>query len=264
MEQQIPPADDRLHRSIKRSLCRLNFLHGFATVSCPLLHIHSTTPIPPFGTLLGRCGSLRPTSCLTLRHGYRGPQVIFCYPYILLNGINKYLNSFISIRARHLHFHADHTEELGNILLRISALGMFAYSVFSMIAGALTNSVSNYEPPVLVFFNGLLSLIEVAVQTLYISDMTRRSVKTAEDNREKPGRQSVTFLLITNMTLWLVYTFEMQKVLANPVQLNFYGFLPWAIIQRLTIPLCIFYRFHSAIVYSEIWKNSYRYHAHQQ
>ena len=94
-----------------QSPCRPNFLHGFATVSCPLLHIHSTTPIPPFGTLLGRCGSLRPTSCLTLRHGYRGPQVIFCYPYILLNGINKYLNSFISIRARHLHFHANHTED---------------------------------------------------------------------------------------------------------------------------------------------------------
>lgn len=162
-----------------------------------------------------------------------------------------------------MHFHADHEEELGSILLRISALGMFAYSVFSMIAGALTVS-SSYEPPLLVFINGLLSLIEVTAQTLYISDMSRRSVNTPEQNREKPGRQAVTFLLITNMTLWLVYTFEMQKVEANPVQLNFYGFLPWAIVQRLTLPLCIFYRFHSAIVYSEIWKNSYRYHAHQQ
>lgn len=150
-------------------------------------------------------------------------------------------------------------EELGSILLRVSALGMFSYSVFSMIAGALTNS-STHEPPILVFINGLLSVVEVTVQTLFISDMSRRSVSTPEQDREKPGRQSVTFLLITNMTLWLVYTFEMQKVEANPVQLNFYGLFPWAIVQRITLPLCIFYRFHSAIVYSEIWKNSYRYH----
>ncbi|XP_057371829.1 uncharacterized protein LOC130692779 [Daphnia carinata] len=163
-------------------------------------------------------------------------------------------------RARHLHFHSEHMEELGNILLRVSALGIFAYSVFSMIAGALANP-STDEPPLLVLITGLLSVIEVTVQMLFISDMSRRSVNTAEQDLEKPGRQCVTFLLITNMTLWLVYTFEMQKVEANPVQLNFYGFLPWAIIQRITLPLCIFYRFHSAIVYSEIWKNSYRYHA---
>ncbi|EFX62591.1 hypothetical protein DAPPUDRAFT_37346, partial [Daphnia pulex] len=61
------------------------------------------------------------------------------------------------------------------------------------------------------------------------------------------------FLLITNMTLWLVYTFEMQKVEANPVQLNFYGFLPWSIVQCMSLPLYIFYRFHSARVYAEIW-----------
>ncbi|KZS06504.1 Uncharacterized protein APZ42_030022 [Daphnia magna] len=161
-------------------------------------------------------------------------------------------------RARHLHFHSEHMEELGSILLRISALGIFTYSAFSMIAGALGSSTE--EPPTLVFINGLLSVIEVTVQTIFISDMSRRSVNTAEQDLEKPGRQSVTFLLITNLTLWLVYTFEMQKVEANPVQLSFYGFLPWTIVQRISLPLCIFYRFHSAMVYAEIWKNSYRYH----
>ena len=161
-------------------------------------------------------------------------------------------------RTRQLHFHSDHMEELGSILLRVSALGIFAYSVFSMIAGALANP-STEEPPLLVLINGLLSVVEVTVQMLFISDMSRRRVSTAEQDREKPGRQAVTFLLITNLTLWLVYTFEMQKVEANPVQLNFYGFLPWAIVQRITLPLCIFYRFHSAIVYAEIWNNSYRF-----
>lgn len=37
---------------------------------------------------------------------------------------------------------------------------------------------------------------------------------------KKPGRQMVTLLLINNLTLWLVYTFEMQKLEANPVQVS--------------------------------------------
>lgn len=94
---------------------------------------------------------------------------------------------------------------------------------------------------------------------LFISDMSRRRVGNAEHDQSKPGRQTVIFLLIINLASWLVYTFEVQKSEANPVQLNFYGFLPWAVVQRLTLPLCIFYRFHSVIVHAEIWKNTYRF-----
>lgn len=58
--------------------------------------------------------------------------------------------------------------------------------------------------------------------------------------------------------MWIIYTFETQKVEANPVQLDFYGFLAWAIVQRVTLPLCIFHRFHSAVTLAEIWKTSYK------
>ena len=62
-------------------------------------------------------------------------------------------------RTRNLEFHAEHAEELGSMLLRVSALGIFAYSAFSVTAGAL--STSTEEPPILVLANGLLSIIEV-------------------------------------------------------------------------------------------------------
>ena len=68
-------------------------------------------------------------------------------------------------RARELAFHPEHTEELGNMLLRVSAIGIYAYSAFSMLAGALTNNPSKPdEPPMLVLINGLLSVIEVSRQ----------------------------------------------------------------------------------------------------
>ena len=122
-------------------------------------------------------------------------------------------------------------------------------------------------------------------------------------DRSKPGRQIVTFLLICNLSIWVIYTFEVQKVEESPVQvkqivlksckllanlvplyhiqtlilvkcrikyswirmalwflleisggldgclsdhcafqIEFFGYQPWVIIQKLALPLCIFFR----------------------
>ncbi|XP_026469201.1 proton channel OtopLc-like [Ctenocephalides felis] len=58
--------------------------------------------------------------------------------------------------------------------------------------------------------------------------------------------------------MFAIYTFEAQKVVANPVQLDFYGFLAWSIVQRVCLPLCIFHRFHSAVTLAEVWKTTYK------
>jgi hypothetical protein len=39
-------------------------------------------------------------------------------------------------------------------------------------------------------------------------------------DRAKPGRQIVTFLLICNLAIWVIYTFEVQKVEESPVQVS--------------------------------------------
>jgi hypothetical protein len=59
---------------------------------------------------------------------------------------------------------------------------------------------------------------QVLLQLLFIADVARRRVHLPEHDRSKPGRQVVTFLLICNVTMWVIYTFEAQKVIANPVQ----------------------------------------------
>lgn len=42
------------------------------------------------------------------------------------------------------------------------------------------------------------------------------------------------------------------------LQLDFYGNRAWKLVEHLTLPLCIFHRFHSAVALAEIWKNSYK------
>lgn len=55
---------------------------------------------------------------------------------------------------------------------------------------------------------------------MFIADVSRRRVHLPEHDRTKPGKQIVTFLLICNVTMWIIYTFEAQKVIANPVQVS--------------------------------------------
>nr|XP_033337140.1 proton channel OtopLc isoform X5 [Megalopta genalis] len=160
------------------------------------------------------------------------------------------------IRVQSLKFKAEEQSDLNDILLRVSGFGLFIYAVFSVIAGSL--AAFTHEPNLLVMLTGLLSVAHVILQMLFIADVSRRRVHLPEHDRSKPGRQVVTFLLICNLTMWVIYTFESQKVMANPVQLDFYGFLAWAIVQRVTLPLCIFHRFHSAVTFAEIWKTSYK------
>ena len=57
-------------------------------------------------------------------------------------------------------------------------------------------------------------------QLLYIADVSKRAVHLPEHDLSKPGRQVVTFLLLCNIALWIVYTFEIRKVEANPVQVR--------------------------------------------
>jgi hypothetical protein len=33
--------------------------------------------------------------------------------------------------------------------------------------------------------------------------------------------------------------------------------MPWVLIQRVTLPLAVFFRFHSAVVSIELWKEVY-------
>ncbi|KAA0203436.1 hypothetical protein HAZT_HAZT004219, partial [Hyalella azteca] len=150
-------------------------------------------------------------------------------------------------RVRQLRFHGEREEELDDILLMVSAFGLFAYAIFSAVAGSL--SAYTEEPNLLVL---------VIIQMVFIKDTQRRQVRLPEHERTKPGRQIITFLLICNLAMWIVYTFETQKVEANPVQLEFFGKLAWTILLRCTIPLAIFHRFHSTVVLAAIWKNSYK------
>lgn len=62
-------------------------------------------------------------------------------------------------RVRQLKFHGEREEELDDILLMVSAFGLFSYAVFSTVAGSL--SAYSKEPNLLVMVTGILSVLQV-------------------------------------------------------------------------------------------------------
>ena len=93
---------------------------------------------------------------------------------------------------------------------------------------------------------------------MIISEASRRICATRAQQQAKPGRQIITFMLFANITLWVLDTFMTHRDITQGVQTQFFGLLAWGIISRISLPLLIFYRFHSCVVLVEIWKNTYR------
>lgn len=66
-------------------------------------------------------------------------------------------------------------------------------------------------------------------------------------------------LLLLLLLVWERLTSPSSFTLSrSQVQLDFYGFIAWSLIQRVTLPLCIFHRFHSAVTLAEVWKTTYK------
>ncbi|XP_053599797.1 proton channel OtopLc isoform X1 [Plodia interpunctella] len=156
--------------------------------------------------------------------------------------------------VRNLKYDGNRNLELDNILLVGAQTGMFIYGTFTIIGGQFTIEKNT----ILILITALSSLIQTTCQTMFILDASRRSAKTPEQLRKKPGREIVTFLLVTNLAMWAINTLEKSRAESHPVQLHFYGLWAWTIITHVSMPLAIFYRFHSTVCLCEIWKRAYK------
>ncbi|XP_025404734.1 proton channel OtopLc-like [Sipha flava] len=158
------------------------------------------------------------------------------------------------IQVRQLKFDGLRNLELDNILLVGAQTGTFIYSTFTIISGHFTEENNT----VLVLITASASLVQTFCQTVFILDASRRSCVTPDQIRKKPGREIVTFLLVSNLAMWAINTLEKSRADSHPIQLHFYGLWAWTIITHVSMPLAIFYRFHSTVCLCEIWKRSYK------
>lgn len=101
-------------------------------------------------------------------------------------------------------------------------------------------------------------MIEVLVQTNFIIDGLRRCSESRYLRFKKPGRELITFAILLNITYWIVATFETKSVEQYKTEIEYYGPLPYMFISHTTLPVMLFYRYHSSVCLAEIWNRAYK------
>lgn len=161
-----------------------------------------------------------------------------------------------AVRVRKMRYNPalDRTKILEKSLLLIALTGVFALSIFNIIAGSV--NVKTLGGSLLVTANALI-LIQSTIQTVFVMCSLHYQPRTTFHITKKPGRECITFLLVSNISMWGVNVFEVLRMSSSPVAWDFYGVLPWAAVTHVTIPMAIFYRFHSSVCLATIWFNIY-------
>ena len=194
------------------------------------------------------------------------PQICFCI--LDISGIIALIYGFVQIsKLPEREHHHDHT--IDKCLLRFALFFGFIFLVFTGAIGVFPKECSGGGPNALHILNAAIGIIFGVLQVLFIEALMDQTVSKRQEILH--GRQvtwvlsgnytilqAVTFLILLNLSMWVVYTFMLQKPLATILEEHYYSLNPWIIVQRITLPVIIFFRFHSLVLLVELWKNSYR------
>ncbi|XP_012350287.1 proton channel OtopLc-like [Apis florea] len=140
--------------------------------------------------------------------------------------------------------------DLDTTLLAAAQAGVYLHCLFGVVGDILTMGPTW----ALSLITDLLALMQSTSQTLLIKIAWGRRCS----RNDKPGKELITFLIVVNIALWTVNTLEKSRAGVRPDHLRFFGVWAWTIITHVSMPLAIFYRFHSAICLFEIWKTCYK------
>lgn len=162
------------------------------------------------------------------------------------------------VRFRRLRFIPIPADRLETALLIFALTGVITLKCFHGVSAVSSIHDRGDTVGILSTVASVVLLIEVLLQTVFIVDALRRCVQSPVQQQRKPGRALVTFLLLCNVALVVVSVFEVKKTENVQIHSVFYGDLAWSVISHVTVPVHIYFRFHSVVCLSEIWNNAYK------
>ncbi|KAK2717898.1 proton channel OtopLc-like isoform X1 [Artemia franciscana] len=149
----------------------------------------------------------------------------------------------------------DELTLVDRLLQNVTVSGAIIFTIFGTIVGA--ENITNPQHSMTLVMNVMI-IVQVILQHAFMSELSVRACLSRYQMAVKPGRQVVMFLLVVNAALWLLDSFITHSWATQEFHFTFYGILTWGVISRITLPFLVFYRFHSAVVLTELWKNCFR------
>ena len=123
-------------------------------------------------------------------------------------------------------------------LLDFGVFFVFIYSCLTITVGIF--SANHSIPGSVHVINGVVEIIAVTFQTILIHQLLLKTIESEEAYLH--GRNLVVFLSFVNFAIWLFDTFELQKSKASLIEAGYYGETSWVWLQRITLPVCVFFR----------------------
>ncbi|XP_063616079.1 proton channel OtopLc-like [Cydia splendana] len=158
---------------------------------------------------------------------------------------------FATFQTRKLDINEHPISLLDDILLFICIPAFFLETVLSLVA---TISILNVVKTV----DLILMMIQVVLQTALLVDGLRRCSNSRKLRRSKPGRELLMFLIIANVGMWLLNTFSYKSPESLDERYAYYGKVTWTILGHISLPLIMFYRFHSSVCFVDMWDSAYK------
>uniref|UniRef100_A0A1I8HWQ3 ISNCY family transposase n=1 Tax=Macrostomum lignano TaxID=282301 RepID=A0A1I8HWQ3_9PLAT len=105
---------------------------------------------------------------------------------------------------------------------------------------------------VITKLNGLKSFLDggqALAQAFLIAALSKRKLsrKLFLQGR-KPARGILIALLVANLAMWISAVFESKRHISVEFHENYFGTKAWKIIKYTTLPMIIFFRFHSTVI----------------
>ncbi len=91
-----------------------------------------------------------------------------------------------------------------------------------------------------------------------IMDGLRRCSDSERSQRVRPGRHLITFLIVSNMAVYIWDLLELKSYAHQKERIDFFGETLWTVLAHATMPLNIFYRFHASVSLADIWSSAYK------
>jgi hypothetical protein len=92
-----------------------------------------------------------------------------------------------------------HVDVFDQILILITTVGDFAYSLFGLFASIFIESYTINIPRAIEITIGILAICQTFLQSGFILDTLKRRSRTKNEIRKKPGRELITALLLINL-----------------------------------------------------------------
>ncbi|KAI8440151.1 hypothetical protein MSG28_001547 [Choristoneura fumiferana] len=168
-----------------------------------------------------------------------------------LHALMLFAALFAYNQTRKLDINEHPISLLDDILLFICIPAFFLETVLSLVA---TINILNVVKTV----DLILMMIQVVLQTALLVDGLRRCSNSRKLRRKKPGRELLMFLIIANVGMWILNTFSYKSPESLDERYEFYGKVTWTVLGHISLPLIMFYRFHSSVCFVDMWDSAYK------